>query len=158
MSPLTIVVAWAEDRVIGRDGGLPWHHPEDLRHFKAVTMGHAIVMGRKCHESIGRALPGRRNIVISRNPSFEAPGCEVFDDFGRALDAAYASDPEPCVIGGAQVYALALPLATRIELTEIRESHPGDVVFPDLDAAAWTETARRESGPLVFRTLSRSRV
>mgnify|MGYP001822904390 CR=1 FL=1 len=153
--PLTIVVAWAEGRVIGRDGDLPWHHSEDLKHFKAVTMGHALVMGRKCHQSIGRPLPGRRNLVISRNPAYEAPGCEVFDGFDVALEAAYATDPAPCVIGGAQVYALAMPLATRLELTEIHEVHAGDVVFPDVDLTAWRETARRESGPLVFRTLER---
>ena len=152
---LTIVVAWAEGRVIGREGTLPWHEPEDLKHFKAVTMGHAMLMGRKCFDSIGRALPGRRSLVVTRNPDFVAPGCDVFTDFKLALGAAYETDPAPCVIGGAQIYALALPRATRLLVTEIRRAVPGDVVFPAFDETAWSETDCRVSGDLVFKVFER---
>jgi len=155
MRPLTVVVAWDADRVIGRDGGLPWHHPADLAHFRRTTLGHAIVMGRRCHEAIGRALPGRRNLVVTRNPAFRAPGVEAFPSFEAALEAAYETDPAPCVVGGAEIYALAMPRATRLVVTEIPGRHEGDVVFPAFDEAAWVETARQEAGELVFRVLER---
>lgn len=154
---LGLIVAWARDRVIGKDGTLPWREPADLRHFKRVTMGHALVMGRVCHASIGRALPGRRNIVITRNADYEAPGCEVVHSLEAALDAAYQTDACPFVIGGAQIYALALPRVTRFELTEIDLDVEGDTWFPDYDAAAFREVHREtaQDGHLVFRTLVR---
>lgn len=143
--------------MIGRDGQLPWREPEDLAFFKRTTLGHAILMGRKTHDSIGRALPGRRNLVISRDPSYRAPGCEVFGSFDAALGAARETDPCPYVIGGATVYEVALPLATILFVTEIPGAIPGDTWFPAIDANAWRETLRTASadGRLVFLRLER---
>ena len=155
MEPLALVVAVAEGGVIGRAGGMPWHEPEDLRHFKAVTLGHAVIMGRTTWASIGRPLPGRRNLVLSRTPGFAPAGAEVFADLATAIAAARAGgDGEPCVIGGASVYRQALPLATRVVLTEIARQVDGDATFPAL-GGEWRETERRVSGHLTFRTLVR---
>jgi dihydrofolate reductase len=154
-APLSIIVAMTKSRVIGKAGGLPWRLPEDMQHFKATTMGHAIIMGRKTHESIGRALPGRRNLVVSHQPGLTFPGCEVFASLDEALAAARAGDPEPVIIGGAAIYALALPLATRLHLTEVQADVEGDTYFPDFDERAWQETQRRAGDGVVFRTLER---
>ncbi len=137
---ITMVVARADNGVIGRDGGLPWHLPADLRHFKAVTMGKPIVMGRRTFESIGRPLPGRHNIVLTRG-GWTVDGVTVKLDFVAALAAAGAVT-EVAIIGGAEIYAVALPLATRVYLTEVHASPPGDTFLPAFDAAAWVETAR----------------
>lgn len=157
MKPLAIVVAVAERGVIGNAGGLPWRIPEDLKHFKSVTMNHAMIMGRKTHESIGKALPGRRNIVVSRQLRLEIPGCEVAETFEHALMMARTNDEEPRVIGGASIYALALPIATKIFLTEIHRDVPGDTFFPTFDRSGWTETERRkgETPDVEFVTLER---
>ncbi|MCA9585581.1 MAG: dihydrofolate reductase [Myxococcales bacterium] len=155
--PLTLVVAVGPRNVIGVGGGLPWHVPEDLKHFKATTMGHAVIMGRKTFESIGRVLPGRRFVVVTRNPDFAFDGVTVARGLDEALRAARETDPEPCVIGGAEIYRAALPLATRVELTEISHEVDGDTFFPELDRAAWRETARRagETAGVSFVTLER---
>lgn len=156
-APLTLVVAIGEGNVIGNRGELPWRIPEDLRHFKNVTMGHAVIMGRKTHASIGRPLPGRRNIVVSRNPQYRAEGCEVVASLEEALVRARTTDDEPCVIGGGAIYEEALPLATRIHLTEVKRSVEGDTFFPTFDRAAFREVARRagESEGVEFVTLER---
>lgn len=155
MQPLALVVACARDRVIGAGGGMPWHEPEDLRHFKAVTLGHAVIMGRTTWASIGRPLPGRRNLVLSRSAGFAPARAEVFAGLAEAIAAARAGgDGEPRVIGGAQVYAQALPLATTLHLTEIDLAVAGDAFFPD-PGPGWRETARTMSGRLTFRTLVR---
>jgi len=154
-APLALVVAMTPARVIGREGGLPWHYPEDMKHFRAVTRGHAVIMGRKTHESIGRPLPDRRNIVVSRDVHFMAAGCEVVASLDEAIARARATDDEPRVIGGAEIYARALPLATVLYLTEVTREVPGDTYFPPWDDGSWRETERRESGDLVFRTLVR---
>lgn len=155
--PLAIVVAVANRGVIGVGNGLPWRVPEDMRHFKNVTMGHAIIMGRKTHDSIGKALPGRRNIVVSRRVGLEVPGCEVAETFERAIEMARTSDDEPRVIGGASLYELALPLATKVFLTEIHRDVEGDTFFPTFDRSQWTETERRkgETPDVEFVTLER---
>jgi dihydrofolate reductase len=159
--PLALVVAWARDaagaRVIGRGGSLPWHEPEDLRHFRHLTMGHALLMGRRTHESIGRPLPGRRNLVLTRDRAYQAPGCEVVGSLEEGLAAARTSDPCPFVIGGASLYAAALPRATLLFVTEVAARVAGDTFFPPWDEDAWRETRRREAaaGRLVFRTLER---
>lgn len=147
MTTLAIIVAVAENGVIGRGNALPWHLPEDLRHFKRVTMGKPIVMGRRTYESIGKPLPGRTNIVITRNPAFQAPGVEVVSSFQQALRlaeriAAQEGVQEVVVIGGAEVYAAALPLAERLYLTEVHASVEGDAVLPPIDWAQWRETSR----------------
>jgi len=157
LRPLAIVVAIAERGVIGKDGGLPWKISEDLKHFKNVTMNHAIIMGRKTQASIGRALPGRRNIVVSRQPRLEIEGCEVEPTFEDALRFAYDIDEEPRVIGGASIYEAALPLATKIFLTEIHRAVDGDTFFPVFDRSTWSETERRkaETPDIEFVTLQR---
>ncbi len=138
---INIVVAMADNRVIGRDGGLPWHLPADLKQFRAITWGHPIVMGRRTHESIGRVLPGRRNIVISRDPACAAAGCVVVPDFDAAV--AVAGDvPELMIVGGAAVYAAALPRCTRLFITEVHASVEGDVRFPTFAREDWRETSR----------------
>lgn len=156
-APLTLVVAMARDGVIGKGGTLPWHVPEDLKHFKACTMGHAVIMGRKTFESIGRVLPGRRFVVVSRSPSFSAEGVTVAPSLEAALEAARETDPEPCVIGGGEIYSAALPLATTIHLTEIDRDVDGDVRFPSFDRADWRELERRpgETAGVTFVTLER---
>jgi dihydrofolate reductase len=155
--PLTLVVAVGPRGVIGAGGGLPWHVPEDLKHFKAKTMGHAVIMGRKTFESIGRVLPGRRFVVVTRNPDFAFEGVTVARGLDEAVRAARETDPEPCVIGGAEIYRAALPFATRVELTEISQEVDGDTFFPELDLGAWRETARRagETAGVSFVTLER---
>lgn len=147
MTGLAIIVAAAENGVIGRDNAMPWHLPEDLRHFKRVTMGKPIVMGRKTFESIGKPLPGRTNIVITRNPAFSADGVEVVSSLQQGLAVAertaglHAVD-EVVVIGGAEIYATALPLADRIYLTEVHASVEGDAVLPAIDWTQWREVSR----------------
>lgn len=139
---LTIIVAAAENDVIGRDGALPWHLPGDLRHFKRVTMGKPIIMGRKTHESIGRALPGRTNIVISRQSDYSADACHVVHTLDEALgQAADEGATEAMVIGGAALYAESLPRTDRILLTRVHASLDGDVRFPQLDPASWQVVA-----------------
>ena len=144
---LSMIVAMAENRVIGLDGGMPWHLPGDLRHFKEVTMGHPVIMGRKTYEAIGAALPGRANIVVTRNADFKAPDADVVHDLDAALEKAGAmaeieGRDEVFIIGGAEIYAQAMPEARRIYLTEVHAEPPGDAFFPALAEGEWRETAR----------------
>ena len=134
----------SDARVIGKGNALPWHIPEDLKHFRAVTTGHVIVMGRLTHQSIGKALPGRINVVVTRDPSAVAAGCEARPTLDLALELAWKSDDEPRIVGGARIYAEALPRATKIFLTEIHRAVEGDVFFPELDRSAFRETERRK--------------
>jgi dihydrofolate reductase len=136
---ISLVVAMARNRVIGRDNAMPWRLPADLAHFKKVTMGHPIVMGRRTYESIGRALPGRINIVVSRNRAFEAPGCTVVDSLEAAWKAAAGAE-EVSVIGGTTLFEETLPLADTIHLTEVEADVEGDTYFPEFDRSAWRET------------------
>lgn len=143
--PVALVVAMAENRVIGKNNGLPWKISEDLKFFKRITMGKPIVMGRKTYQSIGRPLPGRTNIIISRDAAFTAAGGSVVPDFEAAIQKAALENPEEImVIGGAQIYDLALPHADRIYLTEVHEAPEGDAWFPPLDPAEWQTTARAD--------------
>jgi dihydrofolate reductase len=141
---ITLIVAYAANRVIGKDGKLPWHLADDLKRFRRLTMGHHIVMGRKTWESIGRLLPGRHHIIVSRRPGYRVPGAQVADSVEAAIEAA-GDDSEVFVIGGAEFYAAALPLADRILATEIERDFEGDVHFPAIDPAAWRETARESA-------------
>ena len=143
MTSVSIIVAADEHGGIGRGGTLPWHLPEDLRRFKALTMGKPIVMGRRTWDSIGRALPGRRSIVVSRQPGLALGGAEVFPSLEDALRAA-GDAPEACVIGGADMYRLALRFAETIYLTRVHASVEADTFFPPLDATEWEEVAREE--------------
>ena len=134
---ISMIVAVDRNGVIGHANDLIWHISEDLRRFKAITTGHPVIMGRKTFESIGRPLPGRTNVVISRNENFRPEGCLVVDSFEKAV-AMFPPDEEAFVIGGAQVYAQALPIADRLYLTEIEADYEGDTRFPDWDRSAWT--------------------
>lgn len=156
-APLALMVAYDRNRLIGSDGGLPWRYPEDLKHFKRTTMGHAIIHGRKSYEDFGKPLPGRRNIVVTRQAGYQAPGCEVVGDLATAITAARETDELPFILGGAEIYRQALPLVTVMYLTEIDAEHEGDTYFPAVDESDWVETARREEGVLTFRTLERRR-
>jgi len=154
MKPLAMVVAMTADRVIGKDGGMPWHIPEDLKHFRRVTMGHAIIMGRKTHESIGRALPRRRNIVITRQRDAVFEGCDVAHSIDDAIAMARAGgDDEPRIVGGGVIYEAALPLATKLYVSEVALDVDGDTHFPPFDPEQWIETERRAGEGVVYRTL-----
>ena len=138
---ITLIAALARNGVIGVGNRMPWHISEDLRRFKALTMGHPVVMGRKTFASIGKALPGRENIVISRSRDLDAPGCRVVNTLEAALAVAGGA-AEVFVIGGAEIYGLALPLADRLELTEVDVAIDGDAHFPEWERSAWREVAR----------------
>jgi dihydrofolate reductase len=138
---ICLIVALAANRVIGRNNALPWHLPADLKRFKALTMGHPVLMGRKTHESIGRALPGRRNLVITRNRGYSAPGCETVHSLDDAIAACRGAE-EIFIIGGAELYRESLPLAHCLEFTEIGAEFEGDATFPDFPCGEWRETAR----------------
>jgi dihydrofolate reductase len=155
--PLALVVAVADNGVMGKDGTLPWRIPEDMRHFKKTTMGHAIIMGRRTFEEVNKPLPGRRNIVVSRMAGLTIEGCEVVSSVEAAIALARTTDPEPHVIGGAGIYAAALPLATKIYLTEVHGTYEGDTFFPSFDRSEWRETERRtgETEGVEFVTLER---
>lgn len=140
---LTLIAAVADNGVIGRDNGLPWRLPGDLKRFKALTLGKPVIMGRKTFASIGRPLPERLNIVVTRDPAARFDGASVVHSLEEALAAAAASGAaEAMVIGGAEIYALALPLADRLELTEVAAAPEGDAFFPAFDRSAWRELAR----------------
>ncbi len=144
--PIRLVVAYTDNRVIGLDGAMPWRLPADLAHFKRSTLGHPIVMGRKTWLSLGRPLPGRRNLVLSRDPGFDAPGAECHASLESAL-ASCAHADLVCVIGGEQVFRLALPLADELIATEIHANLGGDTWFPELPADQWLETERLPQPP-----------
>jgi dihydrofolate reductase len=138
---VSLIVAMARHGVIGRDNALPWRLPEDLKRFKSLTMGHPIIMGRKTYESIGRPLPGRTNIVLTRLAGFAAPGCTVVGSPEAAI-AACGDAAEAFVIGGAEIYRAFLDHASRLDVTEIDADIPGDTFFPDFDRSQWRESAR----------------
>ena len=146
---LALIWAMSRNRVIGRNNALPWHLSEDLRYFKRVTMGKPIIMGRKTWESIGRPLPGRTNIVITRDQSFQAAGARVVHSLDDALRLAehigvIEGAEEAIVIGGAEIYALALPKAERLYLTQVHAEVQGDAWFPEFDVSQWQELARED--------------
>ena len=136
-----LVAAVAANGVIGKNGGLPWHLPEDLKHFKRLTLGHPVIMGRKTWESLGKALSGRENIVVTTRPGYDAPGAAVAGSLPAAL-ALCAAEPVAFVIGGQQLFAESLPIADGLVLTEIQRDFPGDAWFPQYDRSRWRETQR----------------
>ena len=159
---LILIAALARNGIIGKDNRLPWHLPADLKHFKALTSGHAVIMGRKTWESLPpnfRPLPGRQNIVVTRNANYHADGATVTASLPAAIAAT--TGPQAFVIGGAELYAAALPLADRLELTEIDRDYEGDTRFPPRDPAQWRESGREtqtnESG-LGYAFVSYARV
>ena len=153
MTPtLCLICAMARNRVIGRNGDLPWQLTAALRHFKSVTMGKPIIMGRKTFESIGRPLPGRKNIVVTRRANFISDGVLISNNLTAAiaLGKAIASEDnvdEIMVIGGGEIYALAMPYARRIYLTEVQADIDGDTMFPELDLTIWHERDRKSHRP-----------
>lgn len=159
--PITLIVARARNGVIGRDGKLPWHLPADLKRFKALTMGSAMIMGRRTFESLPGLLPGRRHIVLTRDTNWAVEGAEIAHDVVEALRLA---QPERVsVIGGADIFALFLPLAERVELTEVLDDVPGDTVLPDPRGSGdWREAFREDhpagDGRPAFRFVTLERV
>jgi dihydrofolate reductase len=153
--PLAMIAAMSRNRVIGDQGRLPWREPEDQRHFRATTLEHALIMGRKTFDCLGRPLPRRRNIVISRQQGWRMSGVEVVATLEEAIALARTSDAMPFIGGGGEIYALALPLATRIYLTVVDVEVAGDAFFPQLEPGSWRESERRASGRLLFQTLER---
>ena len=167
MSRIALVVAVSRNGVIGRDGGLPWHVSSDLKRFKEITMGKPVIMGRKTWESLPkRPLPGRPNIVVTRQRGYRAPGAMVVADAAAALTAARAHDAnEIAVIGGGQIYEMFFDLADRIYLTEVDMTVQGDTRFPLIDAREWRQTATevfekgaKDDAPCVLRVLDRMRL
>jgi len=138
---ISLIVAMASNRVIGINGQMPWHLSSDLKKFKQITMGHPILMGRKTYESIGRPLPGRRNIIISRNSDYQITGCEVFNTIQAAI-ASCSEAEELFVIGGAAFYESMLPKADFIYLTKIQKKFVGDTYFPEINQQEWQEIER----------------
>ncbi len=135
----------ARNRVIGRDNALPWRLPADLAHFKRVTLGHPIIMGRRTYESIGKPLPGRQNIVVTHDRNYVAPGCTVVPSLEAAYAAANGAD-EVSIIGGTSLFEAALPHADRIHLTEVEADVEGDTWFPEFDRREWVETEIARQG------------
>lgn len=155
-APLALIVAVARNGVIGNQGGLPWHISEDLKHFKKTTSGHAIIMGRKTYDSIGRPLPKRRNIVVTRQADLELPGCDRAKSLDEAIALARTTDPCPFIIGGASLYEEALPMTTELHVTRIDEDVEGDTYFPaDLSAFEEVESRRGETPGVTFLLLRR---
>lgn len=153
-----LIAAVSPDLVIGRQGGLPWHYPADMRHFMRTTVGHPCLMGRRTWESLPRKpLPGRPNLVLTRNPDFAAgAGVSAFGELGAALDhCRRAGCSRVYVCGGASVYAEALPLADEMILTHVPDRVEGETRFPEWDPREWTVTEEREEGPLRFVTYRR---
>jgi dihydrofolate reductase len=151
---ISIIVAMAKNRTIGINNSLPWCCPEDLKHFKALTMGHHIIMGRKTYESIGRPLPGRTTVIVTRNNGLKVDGCKIAHSLGDAVSIC-GNVKEIFVVGGADIYALALPIAEKIYLTEIQKFVTGDATFPELILEEWQEASRgiqqqEAPEPLIF--------
>lgn len=146
---ISLVVAMAQNRVIGRNNKLPWTLPEDLKYFKKITMGKPIIMGRKTFESIGKLLPGRTHIIITRNADYTAEGIKVVHDLRQARELCETigmedGGDEAMVIGGAEIYRQALPYSQRLYLTEVHAEVDGDVLFPEFDRSEWQELARED--------------
>lgn len=136
-----LIAAVASNGVIGVNGKMPWHLPEDLKHFKRLTLGHPVIMGRRTWESLGKALPGRENIVVTRTPGYDAPGAAVASSLGAAL-ALCSDEPVAFVVGGHQLFVESLPVAAGLVLTEISRDYEGDTWFPEFDRSQWRETQR----------------
>ncbi len=139
---ITIIAAIGKNRELGKDNNLIWHLPNDLKRFKKVTSGHDVIMGRKTYESLGKPLPNRRNIIISRNNNFQVTGCIIVKSLDDALKAC--NDPNPFILGGAQIYSQAIKIADMLDLTLVDAVLEADVFFPEIDLTIWKETARQD--------------
>lgn len=156
-APLTFIVAAAHNGVMGKGGQLPWDLPEDRAFFRDQTMGHAIIMGRKTWDERGAPLDGRRNIVVSRSGNVSGTGRDVARTVEEAIALARTTDPSPFVVGGAEIFRLAMPYATRVLLTEIDFDAEGDTFFTPLDPKQWHATARRRGDRATYVTYERQR-
>jgi len=143
---ISFVVAMDKNRIIGKNNQLPWHLPADLKFFKQVTMGHPIIMGRKTFESIGKPLPGRENIILTRNEDYRAEGCKVIHTVAEIKQIEEETQGEVCVIGGAEIFKEAFPMADRLYITWIEEEFEGDTYFPEFDEKEWNVISK-EQGP-----------
>lgn len=141
MNRIALIVAMAKNRTIGINNGLPWSCPDDLRHFKALTMGHHMIMGRKTFDSIGKALPGRTTVVVTRNQNLSINGCIVAHSLQEAIELS-ANDTEIFIVGGAELYAQSLDIVDTLYITEIQQDVKGDAHFPHFDINKWQETSR----------------
>ncbi len=155
MMIISIIAAMAKNRVLGKAGASPWHIPEDLRRFRELTMGHPVIMGRRTFEQVGRPLPGRRNIILTRRPDYEAPGCLVLHSVADAL-AACAEAEEVFICGGGELYRQTISLADRIYLTVVDRECAGDTFFPPIPPE-FAETQRTEAGPCTFMLFQRKK-
>ena len=156
---LSLIACMARNRVIGRGNDIPWNVPGEQAIFRRVTSGHAVIMGRKTYESIGRPLPKRTNIVVTRQPDYDAPGCTVVSDLPSALKAVADDEEEAFIMGGGQLYAEAIDRADRIYLSELSKNIDGDVTFPDFDTQDFetisTEEFADASIPYIYRVFER---
>jgi dihydrofolate reductase len=158
---ISLIVAMGLNRVIGRNNQLVWHLPADLRHFKKTTIGKPVIMGRKTYESVGKSLPGRTTVVVTRRADFVAPGCLVARSLEQALEAA-SSEPEILIAGGGDIYRQAIPLCDRMYITIIEQEFEGDTFFPEFDPHEWIiederrhDPDERNKYPMIFRTYRR---
>jgi len=140
---ITIIAAVADNKALGKDNQLIWHLPSDLKRFKKVTSDHNVIMGRKTYESLGKPLPNRTNIVISRSSDYKAAGCIVVNSLQNALDAA-KEDKNPFILGGAEIYHQAIPFADKLDLTFVHHKFEADAFFPEIDKTVWKETSRED--------------
>ncbi|HVQ09595.1 MAG TPA: dihydrofolate reductase [Allosphingosinicella sp.] len=154
MTDITLIVARADNGVIGKDGGMPWHISEDLKRFKRLTMGTVMIMGRRTFESLPRLLPGRRHIVLTRDRAWAAEGAETAQNVEEAL--ALAGDAPVSVLGGADIFTLFEARATAVELTEVKGAPDGDTILPPFDPARWREAAREDRDGYSFVRLERA--
>jgi dihydrofolate reductase len=139
---ITVIAAIGKNGELGKNNDLIWHLPNDLKRFKQVTAGHHIIMGRKTYESLGRPLPNRTNIIISRNPNYKAEGCIMANSLEEAIDLAKAGDSNPFILGGAQIYKQAIKIADELDITLVDAALHADVFFPNIDTSIWKEVAR----------------
>lgn len=155
-SPLTFIAAVSRNGIMGKDGKLPWTHPEDLAFFRNATMGHAVIMGRRTWDERGAPLDGRRNIVVSRSGHVSGEGREVARTIEEAIALARATDPDPFVLGGAQIFQVAMPYATRMLITELDFDAEGDTSFPPFERDEWRVTSKRPGDRACYVTYERA--
>lgn len=144
---LTLIAAVADNNVIGKENGLIWRLPKDLKHFKEVTLGHPIIMGKKTYLSIGRVLPGRENIILTRDTSFKVEGAKMCNSLDEVITLYKDTNTEAFVIGGAEIYNQLLPHANKLIITHVRHSFDGDTYFPEIDTTMWKKMSSKEESP-----------
>jgi len=141
---VTIIAAIAENNALGKDNQLIWHLPADLKRFKKMTLNHVVIMGRKTLESLGKPLPNRTNILVTRDKNYKAEGCVVVNSLKEALEAAAKEDENPFILGGAEIYKQALPFTDKLDVTFVHHQFDADVFFPEIDKKIWKETSRED--------------